>query len=304
MEDLHGWNTDPSGRHQERYFSGGQPTTLVRDAGRESHDPVPLTSAPETSRGYGSSAASLPLGSGVREGWNRDPSGRHQVRYFDPLGNPTGWVSDGGQAFEDPVEIAHVPPRSHYESADNAHQVRTPEMTAAGAPHERPVGWYRNAANPNETKYWDGATWLERQPEPPGGSNPNPDQQRQSPSPISTVPIEAGAWHADPFERHRYRWLVAGVPTLFVSDDNGRVSSDDPRTTDTLGLNRVDPAPASGAAPDLEPAPAPARAPTASPVVQSAPANWYPDPSSPSRLRYWDGSDWTDSVLDESHSLP
>lgn len=30
------------------------------------------------------------------------------------------------------------------------------------------------------------------------------------------------------------------------------------------------------------------------PVVSDAtPANWYPDPDAPSRLRYWDGFAWT-----------
>jgi hypothetical protein len=36
-----GWYRDPYGVHQDRYFSAGSPTKLVRDDGRESYDPPP-----------------------------------------------------------------------------------------------------------------------------------------------------------------------------------------------------------------------------------------------------------------------
>jgi hypothetical protein len=36
-----GWYADPYGVHEDRYFSDGQPTKLVRDAGIESYDPPP-----------------------------------------------------------------------------------------------------------------------------------------------------------------------------------------------------------------------------------------------------------------------
>jgi hypothetical protein len=35
---LHGWHRDRDGRHQERYFTRGEPTSLVRDSGVESYD--------------------------------------------------------------------------------------------------------------------------------------------------------------------------------------------------------------------------------------------------------------------------
>jgi len=47
-----GWFKDPFDRHEDRYFSGGQPTKLVRDGGRESYDPppdLPLPGPPEPS---------------------------------------------------------------------------------------------------------------------------------------------------------------------------------------------------------------------------------------------------------------
>ena len=35
------WYHDPYGVHEDRYFSDGQPTKLVRDCGIESYDPPP-----------------------------------------------------------------------------------------------------------------------------------------------------------------------------------------------------------------------------------------------------------------------
>jgi hypothetical protein len=43
--DLHGWQADPYGLHEARYFSQGQPTRLVRDGDRETYDEVPATGA-------------------------------------------------------------------------------------------------------------------------------------------------------------------------------------------------------------------------------------------------------------------
>ncbi|MGY4645307.1 DUF2510 domain-containing protein [Cellulomonas sp. URHB0016] len=31
------------------------------------------------------------------------------------------------------------------------------------------------------------------------------------------------------------------------------------------------------------------------------PANWYPDPHQPTRLRYWDGATWTGYLVDPDH---
>jgi len=37
-----GWYRDPYRIHEDRYFSDGQPTKLVRDGGAEDYDPPPL----------------------------------------------------------------------------------------------------------------------------------------------------------------------------------------------------------------------------------------------------------------------
>jgi hypothetical protein len=39
-EVLHGWQTDPFGRHEERWMSEGKPTGLVRDGGIATREPV------------------------------------------------------------------------------------------------------------------------------------------------------------------------------------------------------------------------------------------------------------------------
>jgi hypothetical protein len=39
--EAQGWYRDPYGQHEDRYFSAGQPTKLVRDAGQESYQEPP-----------------------------------------------------------------------------------------------------------------------------------------------------------------------------------------------------------------------------------------------------------------------
>jgi hypothetical protein len=43
-----GWYLDPFRRHEDRWFSDGAPTALVRDDGREANDPPPEAPLPET----------------------------------------------------------------------------------------------------------------------------------------------------------------------------------------------------------------------------------------------------------------
>jgi hypothetical protein len=42
-----GWYRDPWAIHEDRYFSRGMPTKLVRDGGRESYEPPPDRPPPE-----------------------------------------------------------------------------------------------------------------------------------------------------------------------------------------------------------------------------------------------------------------
>jgi hypothetical protein len=54
LDEAQGWYLDPYGLHEQRWFSAGRPTALVRDGSREAHDlppdgppPHPLVPAPE-----------------------------------------------------------------------------------------------------------------------------------------------------------------------------------------------------------------------------------------------------------------
>jgi hypothetical protein len=43
-----GWYQDPYAIHEDRYFSAGRPTKLVRDQSRESYDPPPDSAPPDS----------------------------------------------------------------------------------------------------------------------------------------------------------------------------------------------------------------------------------------------------------------
>ena len=45
--NAHGWYRDPYGIHEDRNFSDGHPTKLVRDGGCEAYDAPPPGPAPE-----------------------------------------------------------------------------------------------------------------------------------------------------------------------------------------------------------------------------------------------------------------
>ena len=224
------------------------------------------------------------------EGWLPDPSGRHEFRHFDQHG-PTAWVSDGGQVFEDPIasDQAHADPlhsastHNHVDPTALIATDPTPLMVAGGAAATataRPTGWYRNASNPDEVRYWDGLQWVDRAAEPP-----DPDRRPQDPAAVmSRQPAEPAStppegWHSDPLGRYKFRWLTAGVATRLVSDDDGKVTFDEPDEGPARDRSDI-------WAPDGASA--------------LAPAEWYPDPANPARLRYWDGSGWTKHILHET----
>jgi hypothetical protein len=111
MDSPHGWQRDPFGIHEDRYFSRGEPTKLVRDRGVESYDdaPNPSTSAatdevvprgdntpseePEV-KTYGPPPPSAPL---LPPGkWRPDPWGYGRERYSTLDGSWTDLTRDTG----------------------------------------------------------------------------------------------------------------------------------------------------------------------------------------------------------------
>jgi hypothetical protein len=64
--ELQGWYRDPFGRHEQRYFSGGRPTKLVRDGHVESYDEPSAagTEMPAGEPGFAAGGAAGPAGAG------------------------------------------------------------------------------------------------------------------------------------------------------------------------------------------------------------------------------------------------
>ena len=81
----------------------------------------------------------------IQDGWQPDPSGRHEYRHY-ARGQPTTWVSNGGVVSEDALA-----PDPQAESTSRSE----PQPSTSTA------GWYRNASNPDEVRFWDGAMWTE-----------------------------------------------------------------------------------------------------------------------------------------------
>jgi hypothetical protein len=117
-EPAQGWYRDPFGIHQDRYFSEGWPTKLVRDDGEESYDLPPDRAVPGTGlwpadppqvsqRDRPQDHVSLdePYDRGLARiypsGWFRDPYQIHQDRYISQ-GQPTKLVRDCGIESCDP----------------------------------------------------------------------------------------------------------------------------------------------------------------------------------------------------------
>lgn len=88
--ELHGWHPDPFGVHEQRYFSQGKPTKLVKDGATESYDAppvgvredidVPADPVPEflVAPLPSEQPADLPIA-----GWYADSADPHSLRWWD-----------------------------------------------------------------------------------------------------------------------------------------------------------------------------------------------------------------------------
>ena len=95
---MEGWHTDPYGRHEARWMSRGTPTSLVRDGGIESSDPVedmPFERTPVAVRTDGVHGGSDLYRS---DDANRQPlpdADRYKTMAFDTMARPELWPVPG-----------------------------------------------------------------------------------------------------------------------------------------------------------------------------------------------------------------
>ena len=152
--------------------------------------------------------------------WLADPTGRHRYRLHAD-GRPTEWVSDGNAISEDPLPPAAVSgpgssPAERWPTATSG----SPDAATAPA---RPAGWYRNAADPDEVRYWDGAGWAappEAEGRVSGSGSPTgvepPEgvvgQVVPGATPVDPPSVRAAEgpmpadWYPDPADRTRLRY--------------------------------------------------------------------------------------------------
>jgi hypothetical protein len=89
-----GWYQDPYGAHDDRWYSDGTPTALVRDAGTESQDPPP--------------SGAVPQGPLVRSVAPGDSAGPTDLRRADDA--DTGQTPDYAQKAMDEMSQFPLPP--------------------------------------------------------------------------------------------------------------------------------------------------------------------------------------------------
>jgi len=133
VADLQGWQADPFGRHEQRYFSLGQPTKLVRDGRVECYDPPP-------------SPVSAVVAEGVADA---GPQGAQWLRAeADPspatAPAPGWWLASDGNWYPPEPDAAPVPSAPSPAPGDspwvsNEQAQWTPDPSPATAPAP---GWW------------------------------------------------------------------------------------------------------------------------------------------------------------------
>jgi hypothetical protein len=102
-----GWQRDPFGVHEFRFFSDdGKATRLVSDGGTTSFDPPPdIQTGIVPRRIVATSVETTEPGLSEARGWQLDPFGVHELRFFSDEGVATRLVSDGGTKSYDDLPV-------------------------------------------------------------------------------------------------------------------------------------------------------------------------------------------------------
>jgi hypothetical protein len=95
--DLQGWHADPFKIHEARYFSGGQPTKLVRDGSAESYDDLPAggwdpAAAAITATGAGAAQAAVAQAAGTQAGAVQATAAQGALGPVETGGPAPGWL--------------------------------------------------------------------------------------------------------------------------------------------------------------------------------------------------------------------
>jgi hypothetical protein len=160
-----GWYLDPTERHEERFFNGLIWTAWAKASGVEIEDPLP-----EDEVGFFPAPHGLPLWAEVRPdppavpaGWYRDPTERHDHRFFDGK----RWTDQAGSAGQTIIDLVsggalEFLPKPHEVIAPAPADVPTtePRTVTRELPHRAAAGWYVDPSPRGDHRYWDGQAWT------------------------------------------------------------------------------------------------------------------------------------------------
>ena len=268
MERLQGWHPDPTGRHQERYFSQGAPTHLYRDGKTEGYDdragfPTESSGPREAPKSQESPPAASNAPDHPPQGWYPDPLDGDRLRLWD--GSQWGEQTQPRPSVSQETESGSTPPvPALARPANGAPGPAARCCTHCGAPLAEGSGRWVGDSHPTDPV------------SPPIHASyvSQADPQQNPPQPT------VGRDHA--MVAHNGTGSIGyGIPQH--SREPGRRWGDDTARVPTNG--------AKGAAVKSLPDPVPRQSPTVASDLVPSPG-WYPVQGSPEFVRWWDGTEW------------
>lgn len=143
--ELRGWQPDPYGIHELRYFTAnGKPSRLVRDGGGWSRDEPPKDILSRSSH----------LATALAERTQHFPAG---------MADQSGFSHTGPGVWSNPTEERIARIRERITGIKDSPPQPTPppsdrwETTVA-----HPADWYQDPSDPGQLRYWDGVAWTQQ----------------------------------------------------------------------------------------------------------------------------------------------